>query len=93
MIPAMSRSVQVINQLRLLLSRCALLGFFRLPATVGTLLLRLVVRMSLFVVVAALPAKEEQNLLSVPAPHIASLRSWPRAVKGTTLPLRGGRHG
>jgi len=84
----MSQIVQVIDQLPLLLSRCALLGFFRLPATVRTLLLRLVVRVRFFVIVAALATEKEQNLLRVSTPHIASFRSWPHAVKASTLPRR-----
>lgn len=86
MIPVMSRSAQIVGRLRLLLRRCVLLGFSRLPTTVGPLLLRFVMRVCFLVVVAALPAEKEQNLLSVAAGHTASVRSWPRAVKRIILP-------
>jgi|SRR5208282_63182 len=66
-------------------------GFLGLTASVRPLLLRLVVGMRLFVVVATLAAEEEQNLLSVGTTHTDSFRSWWRAVKRTTL-LRGGAH-
>lgn len=61
-------------------------GFLGLPATVGTLLLRLVVGMRFFVVVAAFAAEEEQNLLRVAfAAHTPSVRSWRTIVKRTTM--------
>ena len=56
-------------------------GFLGLPATVRTLLLRLVVRVRFFVVVAALPTEKEQNLLRVAGTHTDSFCRWPRAVK------------
>jgi hypothetical protein len=87
MIPAMGRSVQVIDQLPLPLSRKrALLGFLGLPASIRALLLRLVVRMRFFVVVAALATEEEQNLLRVAGTHTDSFRIWLLVVKRTTLP-------
>lgn len=68
------------------LSYCVGAFFFRLAATIGTLLLRLVVWVCFLVVVAALATEKEQNLLSVRTAHAVSLRGWPRAVKHTTLP-------
>jgi hypothetical protein len=72
-----------------------LLGFaslsrLRFAPPVGTLLLGLVVRMSLFVVLAALPAEEEQNLLRVAGTHTDSVRSWRVSVKRVTV---GSLHG
>lgn len=64
-----------------------LLSFLRLATAVGTLLLSLVMGMGLFVVVAALAAEEEQNLLSV-ASHAASVPRSQIAVKGTTMLLK-----
>jgi hypothetical protein len=90
MIPVMGRIVQVIRRLPLLLSReHALFGFLRLPATIRTLLLRFVVRVRFLVVVAALAAEEEQNLLRVAGTHIDSFRRWRPTVKRTTLNRRG----
>jgi hypothetical protein len=87
MIPAMSRSVQVIDRLPLLLSRKrALLGFFRLPATIGTQLLRSAMRMRFLVKVAALATEKEQNLLRVSGTHTDCFRRWQVAVKRTTMP-------
>ena len=60
-------------------------GFFGLPATVGTLLLRFVVRVRFLVVVAALATEKEQNLLRVARTHTDSFRSWRRVVKRTTM--------
>lgn len=56
-------------------------GFFRLPPTIGTLLLRLVMGMRFLVVLATLPAEKEQNLLSVATCHAASFRIWRVVVK------------
>jgi hypothetical protein len=60
-------------------------GFFGLPATVRTLLLRLVMRVRFLVVVAAFPTEKEQNLLRVAGTHTDSLRRWRMFVKRTTL--------
>jgi hypothetical protein len=60
-------------------------SFLGLPATVGTLLLRFVMRVRFLVVVAALPTEKEQNLLRVARTHIDSFRSWRRVVKRTTM--------
>jgi hypothetical protein len=60
-------------------------GFLRLATAIGTLLLSLVVRMSFLVVLAALAAEEEQNLLRV-STHINNVRYWWLAVKPTTTP-------
>ncbi len=59
-------------------------GFLRLSTAVGTLLLRLVMGMGLFVILAALAAEEEQNLLRVPT-HARSLRHWLLIGKRTTM--------
>jgi hypothetical protein len=86
MIPVMSR---VRTNLRYDAVRLGVLlrrdGFFRLPATVGTLLLRLVVRVRFLVVVATLATEKEQNLLRVAGTHTDSFRRWRRAVKRSTL--------
>jgi hypothetical protein len=91
MIPAMG---QIRTNLRYyvlglgwLLLRSGFLGF---PATVGTLLLRLIVRVRFLVVVAALATEKEQNLLRVAGTHTDSFRRWRDAVKRTTLTLHGG---
>lgn len=47
-----------------------------------------VVRTGLFLVLLTLVAVEEQNLLRVTGTHTDSFRSWPRAVKASTLPRR-----
>src|SRR5271166_4141983 len=61
-------------------------GFLGLPATtVGPLLLRLVMRVRFFVVVAALATVEEQNLLRVAGTHTDSFRSWSCAVKRSSV--------
>jgi hypothetical protein len=87
MIPGVSR---IRTNLRYYVLRLGALlrlsGFLGLPSPVGTLLLRLVMGVRFLVVVATLAAEEEENLLRVTAAHIASLSSWPRAVKRTTLP-------
>jgi hypothetical protein len=85
MIPAMSRIRMVRQVLGITLGWLLRGGFLGLPATVGTLLLRLVVRVRLFVVVTALATEKEQNLLRVAGTHIDSFRRWRRAVKRTTL--------
>jgi hypothetical protein len=77
MIPAMSRMVPIPSHIhgildgliRLLLS----VSRFRFASPVGSLLLRLVVRMGLFVVNGATVAEKEQDLLSVARAHTASL--------------------
>lgn len=58
-------------------------GFLGLPATVRTLLLCLVMRMGLFVILAAFAAEEKQNFLRVAGTHTDSLGRWRRAVKPT----------
>jgi hypothetical protein len=60
-------------------------GFLGLPATIGTLLLRLVVRVRFLVVVAALATEKEQNLLRVAGTDTDSFRRWQVAVKRTTV--------
>ena len=54
---------------------------FRLSASVGTLLLRLVMRVRFLVVVAALPTEKEQYFLRVAGTHIDSFHSWRLVVK------------
>ena len=66
-------------------------GFLGLPPSVGTLFLRLVMRVRLFVIVAALATEEEQNLLRVAGTHTDSFRIWSVVVKRTTLSLNGGK--
>jgi hypothetical protein len=86
MIPAMGRIQTNLcydaELLGLLLLRS---GFLGLPASVGTLLLRLVMGMRFLVVVAALATEKEQNLLRVAGTHTDSFRRWRVAVKRTTL--------
>jgi len=60
-------------------------GFLRLSTAVGALFLSLVMGMGLFVIVAALAAEEEQNLLRVSASHASSLRRWQLIGKATTM--------
>jgi hypothetical protein len=62
-------------------------GFLGLPATVGTLVLRPVVRVRFIVVVAALPTKEVEDFLGVGTAHAPSFRTWRVVVKRTTLSL------
>ena len=64
-------------------------GFLGLRATVGTLLLRLVVRMRFLVVVAASATEKEQNFLRIAAAHAPSFRGWWVAVKRTMVPNGG----
>jgi hypothetical protein len=81
MIPAMTpvRTIRQLDGIRLgLLLRD---GFLGLPATVRTLLLRLVMRVRFLVAVAALATDKEQNLLRVAGTHTDSLSTWSRAVK------------
>jgi hypothetical protein len=47
-----------------------------------------IVRMRLFVVLAAWAAEKEQDRLRVGTAHVASLRRWPVVVKRTTIPLK-----
>jgi hypothetical protein len=86
MIPAMSRIRTNLRydalRLGVLLRLSVFLG---LPPTVGTLLLRLVVRVRFFVVVAALATEKEQNLLRVAGTHTDSFRRWRAVVKRTTM--------
>jgi hypothetical protein len=90
MIPAMSRMRTIRHVDGITLGLLLDGDFLRFPATVGTLLLRLIVRVRFFVVVAALATEKEQNLLRVAGTHTDSFRSWRRAVKRTTLGLRRG---
>jgi hypothetical protein len=64
-------------------------GFSGFATTIGTLLLRFVMGMGLFVVVAAFAAEEEENLLRVSSAHTGSLPLWIVAVKRTTMYYRG----
>jgi hypothetical protein len=73
-----------------LLRRCWLLRFLGLPATIGTLLLRFVMRVRFLVVVAALPTEKEQNLLRVAGTHTDSFRSWRVVVKRIALDIHAG---
>ena len=59
-------------------------GFFGLAAAVRTLLLGFVVGMGLLVVLAALPAEEEQNPLRISA-HAHNLRHWSPIEKCRTV--------
>ncbi len=89
MIPAMGQNRTIPRYdgrvLGVLFRLGGLSGFFGFPATVGTLLLRFVMRVRFLVVVAALPAEKEQNLLRVAGTHTDSFRSWWVVVKRTTL--------
>ncbi len=90
MIPAIvqSRTILRYDGLRLgvlLGLRC----FLGLAATIRPLLLRFVVWMRFLVVVAALPAEKEQNLLRVAGTHIDSFRRWRTFVKRITLVRHG----
>ncbi|MGB8684014.1 MAG: hypothetical protein WCD12_14095 [Candidatus Binatus sp.] len=85
MIPAMSRIRMVRQEDGITLGWLLRGGFLGLPATVGTLLLRLVVRVRFLVLVAALATEKEQNLLRVAGTHTDSFRSWRVVVKLTTL--------
>ena len=93
MIPAMARIRTNLRYyaelLGVLLRLSDLLG---LPATIGALLLRFVVRVRFLVVVAALATEKEQNLLRVAGTHTDSFRTWWVVVKRITLP-RGGLRG
>ena len=76
MIPAMSRMVTIPSQIYKILGRLLLsLSLFRLAPPIGPLLLRFVMRMSLFVVLTTLAAEKEQNLLRVARPHALILSS------------------
>jgi len=61
------------------------LSGFRLAASIGPLLLCLVVRMGLLVVVAAFAAKKVEDFLSVGTAHVPSFRIWRAIVKRTTV--------
>jgi len=60
-------------------------GFLGLPATIRTLLLRLVVRMRFLVVVATLTTEKVEDFLSVGTAHVSSFRSWRAVVKRSTV--------
>jgi len=72
------------NRLSVLFGLAGLRSFF-LTSSGESLLLRSVVRAGLFLVLLALMAVEKQNLLRLAAANTASFRSWPRAVKGSSL--------
>jgi hypothetical protein len=59
--------------------------FLGLPATVGPLLLRFIVRLRFLVVVATLATEKEQNLLRVAGTPTDSSRRWQVVVKRTTM--------
>jgi hypothetical protein len=61
------------------------LGFFRLASPIGALLLSLVMRMGLFVILAAFTAEEKENLLSVARTHISSLIGVGYVVKSEDI--------
>lgn len=65
------------------------LDFLRLTVSISTLLLRLVVRMGLFVVDPATATEEEQNLLSVARAHTISVRDLREAVKRIVIVTYG----
>jgi hypothetical protein len=81
----MSRMVTIPSEIYKILGR--LLGLlltlscFRLAPSIGSLLLRLVMRMGLFVVFATTAAEEKQDLLSVARTHVASVKHGPLIVK------------
>jgi hypothetical protein len=90
MIPAMSRMIPLYRilaaVLALLLGWPFSLSVFGLAPSIGSLLLGAIVRVRLLVVLGALPAEKEQNLLRVSGAHAASLRPWYAVVKRSTLP-------
>jgi hypothetical protein len=85
MIPAMTRirTVRQVDGITLGWLLCG--GFLGLPASIGTLLLRLVMRVRFLVIVAALATEKEQNLLRVAGTHTDSFRSWRVVVKRSTV--------
>ena len=60
-------------------------GNLRLSSAIGALLLRLVMGMRLFVVIAALATEEEQDLLRVSSAHVDRLRLCRVTVKRATI--------
>lgn len=88
--PKMNRqnqnALQINIRLALLMSGLLRRSRFLFPPSRKPLLLVAVVRAGLFLVPLTLVAVEEQDFLSVGTAHTVSLRSWPRAVKGSTLP-------
>jgi hypothetical protein len=89
MIPLMKRTIPIYHNLAVILA--LLMGWllslsgFGLAASIGSLLLGLVVRVRLLVVLGAFPAEKEQNLLRIAGAHTASLRRWWTVVKRTTV--------
>jgi hypothetical protein len=83
MIPAMSRTATIPSQiyqvLGWLLGQLSLSG--RLASSVSSLLLRLVMRMGLFVVLAATAAEKKEDLLRVARTHLSSFLGRPLIVK------------
>jgi len=81
--------------IRLMETRTNRLGFSALLCLLGFQALRLaplhgpVMRVCLFVVLAARATEKEQNRLSVGTAHGASLRRWPVVVKRSTMPRKG----
>ena len=75
-----------LNRLSVLLGLAGLRSLFLAPSG-ESLLLRSVVRAGLFLVLLTLVAVEKENLLRVAGTHTASFRTWPRAVKASTLSL------
>jgi uncharacterized membrane protein AbrB (regulator of aidB expression) len=90
MIPVVGRTILIYQTLAVVLA--LLLGWlfslsgFGLAPSIGSLLLGLVVWVRLLMVLGALPAEKEQNLLRVSGAHAASLRAWRTVVKRSTVP-------
>lgn len=76
-----------------LLGRVGLRGFLGFTFSICALLLRPIMRAGFSLILAALAAEEEKNLLSVGTAHAASLARCRRAEKHCTMPLHGGRYG
>jgi hypothetical protein len=75
--------------LGVLLSRRSPLSFFLLAYSVGSLLLRSIVRVRFLMVLVATAAEEKQNLLRVGTAHIASLAQWQVVEKRSTVAIYG----
>jgi hypothetical protein len=76
------------NRLSLLLGLAGLRLLFFAPSR-EPLLLIAIMRAGFFFVLLTFVAVEEEDFLRVAGRHTGSFRSWPRAVKGTTLPPHG----
>jgi hypothetical protein len=92
MIPAMGQMAQNQGEIAeilggLLVGVGCVLCFSLLALAVSPLLLRFVMRAGLFLVVAALPAEEEQDWLRVLRAHAPSFRAWRVVVKRSTMLL------